>query len=294
MTIFFFQKIDRYGLPVRTVLNSKTGLIRTDPYYSTEWLNSFYESDYRPLYTNSDLIPKSLFFSEQIRFGYEIFKMVAKHLKADARVCEIGCGMGGLLVPFKLEGFEVEGIDLGEEFLQVGKDFNINIQKGDVNTLLDKGAKYDLIIINHVLEHIPEINDFIGKIKSLLNENGLLYVAVPGIMTISTSYNFDFLMYLQNAHCWHFSRKSLTILLNLNGFEVLESDESIKCLAHKSDREIKPNSMENDWKEVIKVLKKNERIRSLRLQKVSNLQGKIHRKLSNIPFFKKVFMRHSA
>lgn len=42
------SEIYRYGLPVRTVLNRKIGLLRTDPYYSESWLNAFYTTDYRP------------------------------------------------------------------------------------------------------------------------------------------------------------------------------------------------------------------------------------------------------
>src|SRR5688572_6526752 len=42
-------EFDRYGLPHRTVMNKKTGLVRTDPYYSNEWLIVFYSHYYRDL-----------------------------------------------------------------------------------------------------------------------------------------------------------------------------------------------------------------------------------------------------
>lgn len=208
--------------------------------------------------------------------------MVGNRLPRQAKVCEIGCGMGGILVPFKMAGMDVQGVDLGEEFIQAGKDFNINIQNGDADSLLAQGSRFDLIIINHVLERIPSVHEFTGKIKQLLNENGLLYVAVPGVKTVSSSYQYDFLMYLQNAHCWHFTRNTLTALLIADGFEVLDADESVRCLARKTAQKPQAISLENEWKEVVGFLKQTECIHRWKLQRAAAFVAKVKRKLKKL------------
>jgi len=193
-------EIDRYGLPLRTVINKKNGLVRSDPYYSNNWLERFYSIYYRDLYT-SDHVSLPSFFAEQIKTSENVYTFVNSFLKVNSEVCEIGCGMGGILVPFKLNGHNITGIDLGDEYIEKGNEFNLNLHIGSIEYLINKGIKFDLIIINHVLEHIPEINDFLSKVNSLLTDNGMLYIAVPGIYSIPRNYNSNTLLFLQNAHC---------------------------------------------------------------------------------------------
>ncbi len=50
------------------------------------------------------------------------------------------------------------------------------IRRGDINTVVDK---YDLIIYNHVLEHIPNPDAQVGYALTNLNPGGTLFVAVP-------------------------------------------------------------------------------------------------------------------
>lgn len=57
-----------------------------------------------------------------------------------------------------------------------------------INTLLENyntQTKYDLIIISHTLEHIEDPINALKKAKSLLSENGYLYVIVPNGTSIS-------------------------------------------------------------------------------------------------------------
>lgn len=224
------SEIDRYGLPIRTVLNKKCGLMRTDPYYTKEYLTKFYTECYRDLYS-TEQVTYSGFLSDQMNTGENIFNFVKKYLPEKSEICEIGCGMGGILLPFKLNGFDITGIDLGDEYIQIGKGLNLNLINGEINVLIDEGKKFDLVIINHVLEHIPEVKDFLIQVKKILSENGFIYIAVPGINSIPESYDFDLLMFLQNAHCWHFTRNTLSVLLNQVGFEVIEIEDEIKCIS---------------------------------------------------------------
>src|SRR5258705_1471546 len=41
---------DRYGFSLKTVLCMNCGLMRSNPYYSDETLQKFYENEYRDLY----------------------------------------------------------------------------------------------------------------------------------------------------------------------------------------------------------------------------------------------------
>lgn len=251
------SEIDRYGLPLRTVLNKKTGLMRTDPYYSMEWLNDFYSLYYRDLYT-SNYVSYPSFLADQIKTGESIFDFVKQYLPEKSEVCEIGCGMGGILLPFKLNGHNITGVDLGVEYIEIGKNIDLNLSVGDIDLLIKDGKKFDLIIVNHVLEHIPEIKEFLYKTKEILNEMGLIYIAVPGILSIPYNYNFNSLMFLQNAHCWHFTRNTLSVLLNQVGYEILNIKGEISCVAINSKNVIDLIDLANEYDFVLNNLNQYE------------------------------------
>jgi len=87
-----------------------------------------------------------------------------------------------------------------------------------LNTLpLDK--KYDIITLWHVLEHIPNYKEVLDHLKTLLTPNGRIIIAVPNFKS------FDAVYYKQYwagwdvpRHLWHFSRKSLSIISEDQGF----------------------------------------------------------------------------
>ena len=61
-TDVLIAKSDRYGIALNTKLCLNCGLVRSDPYYDMDTLNSFYTDDYRALYTNSSK-PLETFFN---------------------------------------------------------------------------------------------------------------------------------------------------------------------------------------------------------------------------------------
>lgn len=249
---------DRYGLPQRTVVSKATGLMRTDPFYTTDYLNTFYVQYYRDLYSNK-VVSRDVVLREQIERGSGYFNLVKNDLKENDKVLEVGCGMGGILIPFKLAGMQVTGIDLGPEFVDLGNRLNLNLHVKSVDDLLNDSTSYDLIILSHVIEHIPDLNDFLSKVKRLLSPSGRIFIAVPGIRYIHETYGANLQIYLQNAHCWSFTKTTLTAVLNVNGFDVNYIDEQINCIASKSSGRIDNVDLSGEAASVISYLKETEK-----------------------------------
>jgi 2-polyprenyl-3-methyl-5-hydroxy-6-metoxy-1,4-benzoquinol methylase len=251
-------EIDRYGLPFRTVMNKATGLIRTDPYFNEEWLTSFYKHFYRDLYSNKNSISHSSILAEQIKRGEYYFGITKKFLNLQENILEIGCGMGGLLIPFKLAGYDVEGIDLGDEYINIGRQFNLDLSVGSITDIVAKNKKYNLVILSHLIEHIPDLNTFFINLKAILSENGKIFIAVPGIKSMHKAYDNDLQIYLQNAHCWAFSKNTLSAFLNKMGFKIEHCDETIYCVASLGTANTLPVNLENEAIEIITYLQNTE------------------------------------
>lgn len=245
------SEFDRYGLPLRTVINTQTGLVRSDPYYSEKWLEIFYSKYYRRLYTNNLDNSFSSIFREQIGRGEYYYNFMHDYLSPTESILEIGCGMGGILVPFKIKGYEIKGVDIGEEFVSYGNRFNLNLSNNSIDDLVKDGQKYSLIILSHFIEHVPDLTTLFQNLKKILTTNGKVFIAVPGLKMIHQTYQSNIHIYLQNAHCWSFTQSTLSALLSKMNFKVIACDENINCLCELTDEALKQFDNSNEADEII-------------------------------------------
>jgi len=90
-------------------------------------------------------------------------------------------------------------------------------------------ANFDVAILSHVLEHIPDPDLFVQNIRTVLKPGGSLIVAVPLFGSILTPLmgKKDFFV-TPPTHLNYFSLAGLTGLLNRHGFQVAASYTSPK------------------------------------------------------------------
>ncbi|MEX2488255.1 MAG: class I SAM-dependent methyltransferase [Pseudomonadales bacterium] len=92
-------------------------------------------------------------------------------------VLDIGCGRGIMLRAFQTLGADVTGIER--------RGFPLDHTIRDlvhIGTLSDPelaGQRFDIVILWHVLEHIPGSETLLEEITSHMSDNGLLVIAVP-------------------------------------------------------------------------------------------------------------------
>lgn len=94
----------------------------------------------------------------------------------DWRILDVGCGNGELLRDLKDAGFRyAEGID---PFLP---DDALRAMQGSARraTLDEATGAYDLVMLHHVLEHIPEQLNTLLRIRHLLRPGGYCIIRVP-------------------------------------------------------------------------------------------------------------------
>jgi 2-polyprenyl-3-methyl-5-hydroxy-6-metoxy-1,4-benzoquinol methylase len=72
-----------------------------------------------------------------------------------------------------------------------------------------------------VLEHVPEPNETLQSIYSLLAVSGLLLIAVPNYLSYDAKhYQSQWAGYDLPRHLWHFNKISMTQLLTKHGFKI--------------------------------------------------------------------------
>lgn len=225
---------DRYGLSLNTVACKRCGLLRTDPRLDGNSLNDFYVNEYRDLYMESPEVTENYFQDMFVRGNeiLQIFRSSASSIDiAHISVLEIGCSAGGILLPFLRAGATVKGYDYDQRYLNYGNrlDASLNLCFGGLDNLQTE-RKHDLIILNHVLEHLPDPRKAIAMARNCLKERGYLYIGVPGLRNPAyyASPTKSFLGSLHIGHLYHFTEQSLIRIME--GFQVRYIDDKICAL----------------------------------------------------------------
>jgi 2-polyprenyl-3-methyl-5-hydroxy-6-metoxy-1,4-benzoquinol methylase len=242
-------KKDRYALDVQTHLCKDCGMMWTSPRMSENSLTEFYECDYRSIYVGEEQAPED-FFNEQVKHGEYILNFIGidKEKIRNFNVFDIGCGAGGILMPFKKIGCSTVGCDLGSKYLEKGRQEGLILEHG-ATSVLKKYDRADLVILSHVLEHFSDPLKNLLEISEIINNCGYLYIELPGVLKIHKNYQ-DTLLFLQNAHLYHFTLTSLTALMSKAGFRLVKGDEYIHALFQK-DTNVVSTQHQNQFYQVI-------------------------------------------
>lgn len=113
-----------------------------------------------------------------------------KSIGKGVNVMEIGCGEGGVLVPFMEKGANCVGVDLNPLRIDIAnKFFAGDVAAGKIEFLYKnvydedflqrfKGF-FDVIILKDAIEHIPNQEKFIPYLKNFLREGGQIFFGFP-------------------------------------------------------------------------------------------------------------------
>jgi SAM-dependent methyltransferase len=153
--------------------------------------------------------------------GRDVYRAVGRvGIKKNTSILEIGCGAGEFLRYMYNElGYEnSKGIDpfLPEQLL----NDDVKFEKKSAFDL-DKDEKYDLILMNHSLEHIPEQAETMKAIASHMNATGVLVVRIPVISKpVWEEYRENWVQIDAPRHYFIHSLDSFTLLSEKSGFVI--------------------------------------------------------------------------
>ncbi len=102
------------------------------------------------------------------------------NLDTDARILDVGCGEGQLLLRMHIGGFHnVIGVD---PFIVEDKVYphGVTVYKQDIRDLAAAGQKkFDLIMFHHSFEHMDEPDGVLAAAKALLSSSGTILIVLP-------------------------------------------------------------------------------------------------------------------
>lgn len=197
------------------------GFLFTNPRPFAEKLGEYYKSEEYISHSNTDKGIISRLYKIVRSFTLkQKYKVVSRH-KNKGRILDIGSGTGELLNHFKLNGWQVQGIEPDID----ARNFAINEYELPVEDEEHLGTlqndSFDVVTMWHVLEHVPNLNERIQTIYRLLKDDGVLVVAVPNPASYdAVKYGKYWAAYDVPRHLYHFRKEDVEMLFEKHGFEV--------------------------------------------------------------------------
>lgn len=237
--------VDRFGLPFRTILCQRTGLIYTSPRLSEHSLPLYYEQFYHRLHFSIPVTELNALFRGDVEQGKKVWARILPHLHghdSSLAILEIGAGVGNILSEIRhsarQHGYDptIVGTEHSSECIQAAADRGIAMVQGGIDSLLTANRQFDVIIMSHVFEHIVNLDSALDALRRLIRPDGLLYIEVPGVATIHKQYRyqFDWVNYVTHAHIRHFCMASLQNVVSNGGFELITGNEEVSAVFRSS------------------------------------------------------------
>ena len=134
---------------------------------------------------------------------------------------DVGCGRGDLLLRFAEAGWSVAGLDISESAVRAARELGVEAQVGTIDTAPLPEASFDLVVMNHALEHLHDPAGAIGHAHRLLRDGGSLIVAVPNWDSrLRRWFGINWMPLEVPRHLTHFSPKALHLASRRAGFRV--------------------------------------------------------------------------
>ena len=213
--------------PFRIVSCQGCGLVYTLPRLSSAAIQQMYQVNYwnSPQakefgYTN--YLDDSQLYLKTFRLRSQI---VERYKPIPGKILEIGSAAGFFLKVMAEKGWQTTGVEISALMVDYArKHLKLpDIRLGNLEEQNFAPASFDAIALWDVIEHLEAPRWMLTQVRKLLKDDGILIIETQNVESI-----FAKLMgkswhhYKHTEHLWHFSPQTITSLLTLEKFEILE------------------------------------------------------------------------
>jgi SAM-dependent methyltransferase len=202
--------------PLHAYVCRECWLVQLEAYVSAEHIFSDYA--YFSSYSDS-WVEHARVYTEHV---VERFGLAPQHL-----VVELASNDGYLLQHFVNRGIPVLGVEPAANIAKVAVAKGIPtlvefFGEATAAALASEGRKADLLIGNNVLAQVPDLNDFVQGMKTVLKPHGVITLEFPHLMRLMAENQFDT---IYHEHFSYFSLMTTVKILAARGLAVFDVEE---------------------------------------------------------------------
>lgn len=140
------------------------------------------------------------------------------------KLLEIGCSTGLLLKQIQSTGWITAGVEPDGWAYNLAREKGLDVVNAYFQDAGFEEESFDAIVMFHVIEHIPNPVKAITQLNTLIKPGGILVMETPRYDTIWFKVLKGRERSVIPGHLHYFTRKSLTELATMAGFELVELD----------------------------------------------------------------------
>lgn len=191
-----------------------------------------------------------------INYYNGIVSFLKKYININDNILDLGCGNGLLSFNLLKNGYKnIYAMDYYGGFDKLKEYYKeINIINGHINNKIDEFKnKFDIIIVNQVLEHVYDIKSAISNLEFMLKKDGLLYFESPDCTRFKDYYLTPY-HFFNYEHIEYFSEQAFENMAKIFSYEVLEKEDLVLMPGYdpswrfilKKSNKINTNLLHND------------------------------------------------
>jgi SAM-dependent methyltransferase len=120
--------------------------------------------------------------TRQNRGHRQTYAFIRRTRRPPGRMLDLGCGDGIVLHLARRDGWEVHGVELyPEQVALVRQTLGLDVEASDIDSYRGASASWDVVVLTHVLEHLPDPVAALRKIRDLLKPDGIGVLEFPNI-----------------------------------------------------------------------------------------------------------------
>jgi len=142
-------------------------------------------------------------------------------------VLDIGCGSCVSLLEVRNLGGESWGVEADPNVRAIADHFGLNVHIGSIHDNPFPGLSFDLIVLNQVIEHVPDPPALLKLVRDRLNPGGKVVLAFPNTGSLNRrASGRKWINWHIPYHLHHYNSRSFSLIAEKAGYEV----ENIKSI----------------------------------------------------------------
>jgi 2-polyprenyl-3-methyl-5-hydroxy-6-metoxy-1,4-benzoquinol methylase len=157
---------------------------------------------------------------EELAGQFQAILNKAKSYVSGGTFLDIGCSVGIFLDVARQNGFSAKGVEVSTWASEFARQKGHDVVTGGLADANYDENCFDIVVMNHVLEHVPAPVEILEEVKRILKDDGLFIVGVPNFGSyMSKLMKEKWFSLMPDQHIWQFTHESLKNLLDKTGFE---------------------------------------------------------------------------
>ncbi len=145
-------------------------------------------------------------------------------VRAGETMLDVGCGSGTSLLESKALGATAFGIEADPNVRPIATALGLNIHFGNLQDRPFPEMAFDLIVMNQVIEHLPDPDEGLSELKSRLAPNGRMVLVFPNTASLWRRLSGSrWINWHIPYHLHHFDRQHFEQMVRRLGLQVVRS-----------------------------------------------------------------------